>query len=1086
MKKPWFSTYEEFIAQKLPTKPQVRAFFNYIINPSAETFDNKTKKTALEIDKNNKIFEVYQARDIEKLKNFNNKQIFKEEFTKWAKLYIKKTILKPENDASYLLAQKFLTDSEEILQQIEQQKNNIVFKQYFNNSLVLVTNFKISSSYQLPQTNINVPFKQEFSEITIIKNPVGNKEIQIFKFFNLSSSPELFKTVLKAKTNELGYLWMFTSEGILLKINKLFEEQPVAELLSYFDIYEATKNNDKSEDTVPPASFIKMVDFSETTTEKNKIDLIIYTKANDFYYMKFVMNLNPEASAVIYKSAVRLGEQTPTHYSYGFEMSNVNNIAVNNFIKNINKKSREFCNLFITNSGRSKTQQTQKNKFEQSWINKKYNSTDWVSLSTKKSEWTQYTVLNDSRIKSKDVKTFKFNLLEDPNFKIIYDTYKKNNLKERWEFSKDLKLDLYLYTLTNKRKTPTFDKEEMGTKPYWKQVTEQHPNSYTINYWNQQKYKNKTFTFTIDKTKIKSLLEQSEPVLYFDAEILEKPSQKSQSDELRRQNDELLSHMFSTSGITESEKYKRLQLILKTEQGNTELARSEQNMFFTDDDYKYNQQRTQWGWVFRFSEAKILFDGISFEEDTQNRELDNSALKIVIREDENNKNGLRFDVENKKENTYDSRAGFFVNSDYVVPLKVRERTESAPTWRLYSFNSSFNALYNEDGTIKQIIQNKQPFEIFSQDDEFYLYKIDNENNSASILLAITPEWNLVNLITQNLDTTEYDYISFSQYLPAEITGEIDCKNNPYPIQWMEQNHARLLIKTKQNKYYYLTTKNDARPFSTNNYPYLYKKLANSDTLSETFTPATMDAYEMQTIDGIDTSYEEYKQMLETLGNRATEEQKRLLSTSFKPRNVASANISNVAQNGSEVTFTSIIDANTLKTYKQDTIPQDWKIYDNNKNELFSFQKEFFKTNHETILLNYKINFNFWDGRENDWTRNEQKSQQFAGIYSNLANANNFIIEYLVFTTTDNATHTTKKRKYKIEPDDCEINGNALWLTVSFAHDFGNETSGSITYSDFYFTNEEETTRWNLTDWEPFTITNAEQTVIKDFALCLDF
>ncbi|MGX9394180.1 hypothetical protein [Mycoplasma sp. 392] len=245
-----------------------------------------------------------------------------------------------------------------------------------------------------------------------------------------------------------------------------------------------------------------------------------------------------------------------------------------------------------------------------------------------------------------------------------------------------------------------------------------------------------------------------------------------------------------------------------------------------------------------------------------------------------------------------------------------------------------------------------------------------------------------------------NYEKFKASTRGQNTIQLLQADTLNPFVFMEQNAIHIAHPYFENgtrKTALINIKYNGLDYSKNNYPYLFAPFSQANTLSETFKPATVDAYKT---------------------NKETKAKEFYSST----------NVSNVIVRDNQITFMTTFDKNALQELDREDMVKDFKVLDNNKNVLFEFKKDFQKTSNETVLLNLNHSVNWTHTDSNgEVSQNNQRAMDWAKIFTNPEYANKFLINKCRYKVTYNTSKTYKWVDLIIDKSKVMFNSNTMWI-----------------------------------------------------------
>ncbi|MGX9394715.1 hypothetical protein, partial [Mycoplasma sp. 392] len=303
-----------------------------------------------------------------------------------------------------------------------------------------------------------------------------------------------------------------------------------------------------------------------------------------------------------------------------------------------------------------------------------------------------------------------------------------------------------------------------------------------------------------------------------------------------------------------------------------------------------------------------------------------------------------------------------------------------------------------------------------------------------------------------------NYEKFKASTRGQNTIQLLQADTLNPFVFMEQNAIHIAHPYFENgtrKTALINIKYNGLDYSKNNYPYLFAPFSQANTLSETFKPATVDAYKT---------------------NKETKAKEFYSST----------NVSNVIVRDNQITFMTTFDKNALQELDREDMVKDFKVLDNNKNVLFEFKKDFQKTSNETVLLNLNHSVNWTHTDSNgEVSQNNQRAMDWAKIFTNPEYANKFLINKCRYKVTYNTSKTYKWVDLIIDKSKVMFNSNTMWISIQFINlATEQEEPNTVTLSDFCFTDMNNNVTWKLS-WPSVELIPRQEYIEYEFTLSYD-
>lgn len=388
------------------------------------------------------------------------------------------------------------------------------------------------------------------------------------------------------------------------------------------------------------------------------------------------------------------------------------------------------------------------------------------------------------------------------------------------------------------------------------------------------------------------------------------------------------------------------------------------------------------------------------------------TFSLSIRDYEKNYNKQIFELDQEVDNVQNSaKAVTGSNNEVYVPIKVDD------IWSLYLFDSKINLDHDTNliskrkaSRISRIASSNSPL----NPEQITTFKIEEDAYSSPVIAVAVPNRLVIPYRNVELDKINRPWLGVQ--FSVAYYGDLEAA----PIYWKEQNVLKILLNNKSG-YRIYNVRYDGSAFGLNNYPYLFKKQDEWDTLKENFTPAT--------IDGLNYNF--------------------------------SGTIDNVTINNNTLITTTTINKSSLNSTPSTSSNKSWSMMDNNGNVIYEFNKSIIKNPNDAISVNASLSFNWIE----DGVFNQQMSNDFAMLWKDPSYIDKFRCRDIKYTITypDGEKYTDY---LTIDPENGVIEGNKLTVEVIFYDDEGGEPSVG---HDFYI-GDKEIDLWRPLNWEKLEFT----------------
>ncbi|WGI36477.1 hypothetical protein [Mesomycoplasma lagogenitalium] len=329
-----------------------------------------------------------------------------------------------------------------------------------------------------------------------------------------------------------------------------------------------------------------------------------------------------------------------------------------------------------------------------------------------------------------------------------------------------------------------------------------------------------------------------------------------------------------------------------------------------------------------------------------------TAFKIAIREEETG-GSLIFERDKEVSEIQDSKKAIVLsNNEIYTPIKING------IWYLYLFDNSSNI-----GENNQIVKSQAVkvglFDINTE--EVDLISVREEPLSRPILL------NVVNLNTIRFFYKQADSQNSKNWIDIKLSNGYHF-NRDYLFAFKEHNIIKVLFFDNFNNYGFLNIKYDGKPYSLNNYPYLFTYFPEFNTIKEAYNLSTVESNKL----------------------------------------IYNNQIKDIIQNKNTLTISSLIDNTTLNNYGDSKQAKKLSILDNNGNEVFDIDLNLNKSNLDNFQVNSHIKFTWNIYNENgEATEDQNKAIDYASLYLDSSNIDKFLRNQIKFDFTRNGKTITE-------------------------------------------------------------------------------